>query len=199
MASGNGSNLQAILDTVHGRDGIEVVGVGSDRPGATALERAEAAGVNTSTFPLDDFPDRESRDLAMADWAGSIRADLVVLAGFMALLTPPFIERFRGRIVNVHPSLLPLFPGLDAIGQALEAGADETGVTVHFVDEGTDTGPVILQRSLPVPEGIDRGELETRIHEIEHRLLPEAIGMIARGEVRIADHDTGVVIIEKGD
>lgn len=198
LASGTGSNLQAILDRLHGRDGIEVVGVGSDRPDAKALDRAREAGVETATFPRDDFADREERDLAMADWIDSLDADLVVLAGFMALLTPPFISRFRNRVVNVHPSLLPLFPGLDAIGQALEAGAAETGVTVHFVDEGTDTGPVIAQQAIPIRSGVEREELEAEIHAVEHQLFPEAIGMVARGEVRIAEDDPGQVIIERG-
>jgi phosphoribosylglycinamide formyltransferase-1 len=198
LASGTGSNLQAILDRLHGRDGIEVAGVVSDKAGARALDRAREAGVPTGTFPLGDFPDREARDMAVADWIEQRAADLVVLAGFMALLTPPFVSRFRNRIVNVHPSLLPLFPGLDAIGQALEAGAPETGVTVHFVDEGTDTGPVIVQRAVPIRPGVEREELEAEIHAIEHQIFPEAIGMVARGEVRIADDDPGRVIIERG-
>lgn len=198
LASGTGSNLQAILDRLHGRDGIEVVGVGSDKPGAKALDRAREAEIEQGAFPLADYPDREARDLAIADWIESLGADLVVLAGFMALLTPPFIARFRNRIVNVHPSLLPLFPGLDAIGQALEAGAPETGVTVHFVDEGTDTGPVILQRAVPIRPGVGRDELEREIHAVEHQVFPEAIGMVARGEARIADDDPGQVIIERG-
>jgi phosphoribosylglycinamide formyltransferase-1 len=198
LASGNGSNLQAILDRLHGRDGIEIVGVASDKAGARALDRAREAGVPTGTFPLGDFPEREARDLALADWIEEQDAELVVLAGFMALLTPPFVARFRNRIVNVHPSLLPLFPGLDAIGQALEAGAPETGVTVHFVDEGTDTGPVIVQRAVPIRPGVEREELESEIHAIEHQIFPEAIGMVARGEVRIADDDPGRVIIERG-
>ena len=123
-----------------------MVGVGSDKPGARALERAQAAGVETAVFPPDEYGDREARDAAMGDWIESRRADLVVLAGYMQLLSPAFVARFRNRVVNVHPALLPDFPGLDAIGQALEAGVEETGVTVHFVDEGVDTGPAILQR-----------------------------------------------------
>jgi len=198
LASGTGSNLQAIIDRLHGHDGIEVAGVGSDRPEAKALDRAREAGIAHRAFPLAEFPDREARDLAIADWIESVQADLVVLAGFMALLTPPFIDRFRNRIVNVHPSLLPLLPGLDAIGQALEAGAPETGVTVHFVDEGTDTGPVILQRVVPIRPGVEREELEREIHAVEHQVFPEAIGMVARGEARIADDDPGRVIVERG-
>jgi phosphoribosylglycinamide formyltransferase-1 len=187
LASGGGTNLQAILDRLHGQGEVEVVGVGSDKPGAYALERAVAAKVPTAVFARDDFPNREARDTAMADWIESTGAELVALAGYMQLVSASFVERFRGRIINVHPALLPSFPGLDAIGQALEHGVKVTGVTVHFVDEGTDTGPVISQRAVEVPANWDRGELETAIHAVEHEIYPEAIGMIARGEVKIAD------------
>lgn len=197
LASGNGSNLQAIIDHLHGQDGIVVAGVGSDKPGAFALERAGSEGIPTALFPIDDYPDRASRDGAMAGWVEDLGADLVVLAGYMALLTPVFIERFRDRVVNVHPSLLPAFPGLDAIGQAIDAGAKVTGVTVHFVDEGTDTGPVILQRSVEIAPGMARDTLEEAIHAVEHELYPEAIGMIAAGRVRIADDDPTRVIIDQ--
>jgi phosphoribosylglycinamide formyltransferase-1 len=189
--------LQAILDSVHGRDGIEVVGVASDKPGAGALKRAVAAEVDTAIFPGDAYEDRIGRDTAMADWVESHHADLVVLAGYMQLLSEPFVTRFRGRIVNVHPALLPSFPGLDAIGQALAAGVDVTGVTVHFVDEGVDTGPTIVQREVPVPSGRDRGELEEAIHAVEHELYPEAIRMIARGMVRIDASDPRVVVTDE--
>jgi phosphoribosylglycinamide formyltransferase-1 len=197
LASGTGSNLQAILDRVHGRGGIRVVGVGSDKVGAPALERARAAGVETSTFPPDAYPDREARDAAMAEWIGLLEADLVVLAGYMQLLSADFVAHFRNRIVNVHPALLPEFPGLDAIGQALEAGVDVTGVTVHFVDEGVDTGPVILQREVPVPADRDRAALEGAIHATEHELYPEAIRMIATGRVRIGAGGPRVVIVDE--
>ncbi len=196
LASGSGTNLQAILDTLHGREGIEVAGVGSDKPGARALERAVAAGVDTAVFPADAYADRLGRDAAMADWVDSHRADLVVLAGYMQLLDGAFVARFRNRIVNIHPALLPSFPGLDAIGQALAAGAQETGVTVHFVDEGVDTGPPILQREVAVPAGGDREALEKAVHAIEHQLYPEAIRMIAEGRVRI-DSDERVVAIDE--
>ena len=197
LASGTGTNLQAILDTLHGRDGIEVVGVGSDKPGARALERARDAGVETGVFPRGDFADREARDAAMAEWIEGLGADLVVLAGYMQLLSPAFIGRFRNRVVNVHPALLPAFPGLDAIGQALEAGVEVTGVTVHFVDEGVDTGPVIAQREVAVPAGRDRAELEATIHATEHELYPEAIRMIARGAVRIDANDPRLVVVDE--
>jgi phosphoribosylglycinamide formyltransferase 1 len=197
LASGSGTNLQAILDSLHGREGIEVVGVGSDKPGARALERAVAAGVETAVFPAGAYADRTGRDVAMADWVESRRADLVVLAGYMQLLSEPFVTRFRNRVVNVHPALLPAFPGLDAIGQALAAGVEVTGVSVHFVDEGVDTGPVIAQRQVPVPPGGDRVALEAAIHAVEHRLYPEAIRMIAEGRVRIDADDPRVVSIDE--
>ena len=196
LASGSGTNLQAILDTLHGREGIAVVGVGSDKPGARALERAVAAGIDTAVFPGDAYDDRLGRDAAMADWVAAHHADLVVLAGYMQLLSEPFVTRFRGRVVNIHPALLPSFPGLDAIGQALAAGVEETGVTVHFVDEGVDTGPAILQRRVPVPVGRERQVLEAAVHNVEHQLYPEAIRMIAEGRVRIDADDPTVVRID---
>jgi phosphoribosylglycinamide formyltransferase-1 len=197
LASGNGSNLRAILDCLHGHDGIEVVGVGSDRPGARALDRAREAGVETAVFPRDEHSDREARDAAMADWIEGLDADLVVLAGYMQLLSGPFVARFRGRIVNVHPALLPSFPGLDAIGQALEAGVEVTGVTVHFVDEGIDTGPVISQREVPVPPDRDRDKLEAAVHAVEHELYPQAIRTIARGAARIDTSDPSAVLADE--
>jgi phosphoribosylglycinamide formyltransferase-1 len=196
LASGSGTNLQAILDTLHKREGIEVVGVGTDKPDAWALERAGVEGVATAVFARDKYEDREARDADMAEWIESRGADLVVLAGYMQLLSPAFIGRFRNRVVNIHPALLPAFPGLDAIGQALEAGVEATGVTVHFVDEGVDTGPPILQREVAVPAGGDREELERAVHAVEHRLYPEAIRMIAEGRVRIDADDPRTVVID---
>jgi phosphoribosylglycinamide formyltransferase-1 len=145
LASGTGTNLQAILDRVHGHHGVEVVAVASDKPNAPALERAEYAGVATGAFPLAG--DRADRDAAIADFLAGQGTELVVLAGYMALLTPGFLQRFPGRVINVHPALLPAFPGLRAIEQALEYGVKVFGVTVHFVDEGIDTGPIIAQRA----------------------------------------------------
>ena len=191
LASGAGTNLQAILDRVHGREGVEVVAVGTDQPGAPALQRAARAGVATAEFPLTG--ERSARDGAMADWLESHGVELVVLAGYMALLTPGFLNRFPGRVVNVHPALLPAFPGLRAIEQALDYGVKVFGVTVHFVDEGVDTGPPIVQREVPVPPDRDRARLEAAIHAVEHELYPEAIRMIARGTVRIEASDPRVV------
>jgi phosphoribosylglycinamide formyltransferase-1 len=197
LASGSGTNLQAILDQLHGREGIEVVGVGSDKPEARALERARAVGVETAVFPRDEHPDRGARDAALAAWIEARGADLIALAGYMQILSPAFVARFRNRVVNVHPALLPSFPGLDAIRQALDAGVEVTGVTVHFVDEGVDTGPPILQREVPVPADRDRERLEAAIHAVEHELYPEAIRMIAAGRVRIGGGDQRVVAADE--
>ena len=183
LASGEGTNLQAILDTVHGRDGIEVVAVASDRPDAPALERAREAGVETGVFRNASYPDRPARDGAMATWLEEHGVELVVLAGYMQLVTAAFLGRFPQRVINVHPALLPAFPGLDAIGQALAYGVKVFGVTVHFVDEGVDSGPVILQRALELPDATARDEVHERLRPLEHELLPEAIRLIARGAV----------------
>ena len=151
LASGSGTNLQAILDRCTGARGSRSSGSAPTSPTRGRWSGRAAAGVETAVFPRDEYAGREARDAAMADWIEARGADLVVLAGYMQLLSPAFVGRFRNRIVNVHPALLPAFPGLDAIGQALAAGVEVTGVTVHFVDEGVDTGPVIVQREVPVP------------------------------------------------
>jgi phosphoribosylglycinamide formyltransferase 1 len=195
LASGGGTNLQAILDTLHGREGIEVAGVGSDKPDAMALRRAEGAGVPTAVFPASEFADREARDAALAGWLEGLGVDLVVLAGYMQLLSASFIARFPDRVINVHPALLPAFPGIDAVGQALAHGVRITGVTVHFVDEGVDTGPIILQRPVPVPPDRQWDTLEEAIHATEHALLPEAIRMIAAGRVSFDPANPRVVLI----
>ena len=157
LISGEGTNLQAILDSVHGRDGVEVVGVASSKSGARGLERAAGAGVDSAVFEIAGYEDRPARDRAMGDWLEERGVDLLVLAGFMEILGSEFIRRFEGKIVNVHPSLLPAFPGVRAIEQALEHGVQVTGVTVHFVDEGVDSGPVVLQEAfeLPYPRDIE--------------------------------------------
>ncbi|HYH53604.1 MAG TPA: phosphoribosylglycinamide formyltransferase [Solirubrobacterales bacterium] len=196
LASGSGTNLQAILDGLHGQGLVEVVGVGSDKPAAGALERGRRAGVETAVFAAASFEDRGARDRAMGDWIESLETDLVVLAGYMQLLSAAFVARFRNRVVNIHPALLPAFPGLDAIGQALAAGVQTTGVTVHFVDEGVDTGPVIAQREVAVPPGVAREELEEAVHAVEHELYSEAIRMIAEGRVRIDPGDPRRVAVD---
>lgn len=184
LVSGSGSNLQVVLDRLHGRvAGIEVVLVASSVGGVRALDRAQAAGVLTAVFPLSEYPSRRERDLAMAERISEAGVDLVVLAGYMQLVTPEFLERFPWRVINLHPALLPSFPGTDAIGDALRYGVKVTGVTVHFVDEGEDTGPVIRQESLPVHHDDDERNLGERIHALEHRLLPRVIELLARGRV----------------
>jgi phosphoribosylglycinamide formyltransferase-1 len=182
LASGAGSNLQAIIDRLHGRHGIEVVAVASDKPGATALARAASAGVPTAVFPLGD--DRAERDAALAAFLEEHGVELVVLAGYMALLTPGFLARFPGRVVNVHPALLPAFPGLHAVEQALAYGVKVYGVTVHFVDEGVDTGPIIAQRAIDLPDATTATEVREALRPVEHDLLCDAIAQIARGTVR---------------
>lgn len=183
LISGEGTNLQALLDTVHGRDGIEVACVAASRAQARGLERAETAGVDTAVFAKADHADRDARDAALAGWLDDHGVDLIVLAGFMEILGTPFIHRFEGRLINVHPSLLPAFPGVRAIEQALEYGVKVSGVTVHFVDEGVDTGPVVLQEAFELPYARDVEDVERRMHEIEHRLLPRAVRLIASGAV----------------
>lgn len=197
LASGTGTNLQAIIDQLHGSDGIEVAGVASDKPGAMALKRARGAGLPAQAFPRESFADRPARDGAMADWVEALGVDLVVLAGYMQLLTPAFLQRFPDRVINVHPALLPSFPGLDAIGQALAHGVKVTGVTVHYVDDGVDSGPIVLQRPIPIPPDGGRGALEDAIHRTEHALLPQAIRMIAEGGVRIDERNPRLVVIDE--
>ena len=198
LASGTGTNLQAILDEVHGRDGIEVVCVASNKPDAPALRRAADAGVETGVFERAEFADRETRDRAMGDWLEERDPGLIVLAGYMELLSDAFVERFRDRAINVHPALLPSFPGLDAVGQALDHGVKVTGVTVHFVDEGVDSGPIIVQRAVAVPDDRDRDALEREIHRVEHELLPEAVRLIAAGTVSFDAANPRVVRLGSG-
>ena len=197
LASGTGTNLQALLDRVHGHDGIEIVAVASDRPHARALERADAAGVERESFPLEQHSDRAARDRAIADWLVERGAELVVLAGYMQLLSDEFLARFPGRVINVHPALLPAFPGLKAIEQALDYGVKVFGVTVHFVDEGVDTGPVILQRCIELPGARDAAEVLERLHPIEYELLPEAVRLIAAGAVSIDPANPRRVVVER--
>jgi phosphoribosylglycinamide formyltransferase-1 len=167
LVSGEGTNLQALIDA-----GLPIRAVASNRKEARALERARAAGITAATFSLDCHDSREERDLVMATWLEEHGVEVVVLAGYMHLLTPSFLDRFPDRIVNVHPSMLPEFPGVGAIDAALAAGVETTGVTVHLVDEGLDTGPVLRQEPVPVEP---RESLAERIHAVEHRLLPEVV------------------------
>jgi phosphoribosylglycinamide formyltransferase 1 len=178
LVSGQGTNLQALIDA-----GLPVVAVASNTRDAFALERARAAGIPTATFSLDCHADRVERDLVLATWLEEHGVELVVLAGYMHLLTKPFLDRFPGHVVNVHPSLLPQFPGTHAIDDAIAAGVAETGVTVHLVDEGIDTGPILGQEAVPVEP---RDTLEERIHAVEHRLLPAVVrGLLDQTKLQV--------------
>jgi phosphoribosylglycinamide formyltransferase-1 len=183
LASGEGTNLQALLDSVHGRE-IEIVAVGCDQPSAGALERARAAGVASRIFLRSEFGARALRDAAMGDWLVEQGVELVVLAGYMAILDAGFVARFPDRILNVHPSLLPAFPGVRAIEQAVEHGVKVFGVTVHFVDEGVDTGPIVLQRAVELPDARDPQAVHAALRPIEHELLPRAVALMADGRLR---------------
>jgi phosphoribosylglycinamide formyltransferase-1 len=197
LASGSGTNLQAILNQLHGGEqAIEVVGVGSDKPDAGALDRARRADVETAVFPTSEYDDRGARDRALGDWIEAKGADLIVLAGYMQLLSPEFVGRFHHRVINVHPALLPAFPGIDAVQQAIDHGSKITGVTVHFVDEGVDSGPIIMQRPVPVAPSREWDETEKAIHATEHALLPETIRLIAAGRVRIDETNPRLVHID---
>ena len=184
LASGAGTNLQALLDTVHGRE-AQVVAVASDKPDAVALDRARGAGVETGVFERSAFADRAARDEAMAAWLRERGVELVVLAGYMQLASPGFLAAFPERVINVHPSLLPAFPGLHPIPEALAYGAKVTGVTVHFVDEGVDSGAIIFQRAIEVRPADDPEALLARLRPLEHELLPEAVRRIAAGAVSL--------------
>jgi phosphoribosylglycinamide formyltransferase 1 len=196
LASGAGTNLQALLDTVHGNEAV-VVGVAADRADAVALERARAAGIEGGVFVLGEHEDRSARDTAIADWMTHRGAELIVLAGYMALLTSPFLQRFESAVVNVHPSLLPAFPGMRAIEQALHYGVKVFGVTVHFVEDdgGVDTGPVILQRAIELPDVDDPEQVHELLRPIEHALVPEVVRLIARGAVTRDPHNPRRMLI----
>jgi phosphoribosylglycinamide formyltransferase-1 len=198
LVSGSGTNLQAILDQVHGSGGVGVVAVASSKPGVKALERAERAGVETAVFAAADFSGRVERDSQMAAWLHDRGAQLVVLAGFMELLTPGFLASFPNRVINVHPALLPAFPGAHPVEDQLAYGVKVGGVTVHFVDEGVDSGPIILQEAVPVSHLDTPDELLERLHETEHRLLPRAIRLMALGAVGFDADNPRVVRVDEG-
>jgi phosphoribosylglycinamide formyltransferase-1 len=183
LASGAGTNLQALLDSVHGQE-AEVVAVASDTPDAVAVERARQRGVETRVFALADYADRAARDAAIADWLQEAGVRLVVLAGYMKLLSGAFLARFPDAVINVHPSLLPAFPGLRPIAEAVEYGVKVFGVTVHFVDEGVDSGAVILQAAIDIPRATDAEAVHDALRPLEHRLLPEAVRLFAAGAIR---------------
>jgi phosphoribosylglycinamide formyltransferase-1 len=197
LASGTGTNLQALLDEVHGREGIVIAAVASNRPDAIALQRAADAGVATAVFRLEEHSDRDGRDRAIADWLAERGADLIVLAGYMQLLSPEFLGRFPNRVINIHPALLPAFPGIRAVEQAVEYGVKVFGVTIHFVDAGVDTGRVILQQAIELPDVRDPEQVLEQLRPIEHALLPEAVRLIARGAVSFDPANPRRVIIDR--
>ena len=196
LVSGEGTNLQAILDRVHGNDGIELVGVVSSRPGVRALARAEGAGVPTAVFEAASYPDRRTRDQQAADWLRERGVELVVLAGYMELLTPSFLDAFPNRVINVHPALLPAFPGAHPVEDQLAYGVKVGGVTVHFVDEGVDSGPIILQEAVELPYTRGQEAVLERLHQTEHELLPRAIRLIARDAVRFDPDNPRLVHVD---
>jgi len=188
LVSGSGTNLQAILDAqkAGALGSARVVVVVSNVAGVRALERAAAAGVPTEILPHKQFASREAFDQALVATLKKHGVELVALAGFMRLLTPGFLAAFPQRVMNIHPALLPAFPGVHSQKQALDYGARVTGCTVHFVDEGCDTGPIIAQAAVPVLDGDDEAALTARILAEEHRLYPAAIRAVADGRVRVA-------------
>jgi phosphoribosylglycinamide formyltransferase 1 len=199
LVSGEGTNLQALLDTVHGVD-VEIVAVASDQRSARALDRAVAAGIPTRVFLRSQYGERAARDGAIADWLADRGVELVVLAGYMAILDAAFVARFPERIINVHPSLLPAFPGLRPIEQALDYGVSVFGVTVHLIDEGVDTGPIILQRALELTGARTVEEVHDQLRPIEHELLPRAVALVAAGRVhRDPAHHRRVLIAPSGE
>ena len=187
LVSGEGTNLQALIDA-----GLPVLAVASSKPGVRALERAERAGIRSATFPLEEYLDRDARDEAMAGWLEGNSVSLVVCAGYMQLLRPCFLDRFPRRVVNVHPALLPAFPGAHPVEDTLAAGVLETGATVHLVDEGVDTGPVLRQEKAPVLPGDTVETLRSRVQALEHRLLPEVVRELI-GEARTSASSLTVV------
>ncbi len=199
LASGAGTNLQALLNSVHGKEAV-IVAVAADKPAAFALERARDAGIESAVFPLAGHPDRAARDGAIAEWLLERDVELVVLAGYMALLTSPFLRRFPGAVLNIHPSLLPAFPGVRAIEQALDYGVKVFGVTVHFVEDdgGVDTGPVVLQGCIELTNADDPEAVHAQLRPLEHALLPEAVRLIARGALSRDPENPRRVVVAQG-
>ncbi|WP_296978302.1 phosphoribosylglycinamide formyltransferase [Thermobacillus sp. ZCTH02-B1] len=186
FASGNGTNFQALADGARdGRIDAEIRLLICDKPGAPVIGRAEAAGIETYVFRPRDYPSREAYEREILAELERRGVELVVLAGYMRIVTPVLVDAYYGRMINVHPSLLPAFPGLNAIGQALDYGVKVTGVTVHFVDGGLDSGPVIAQEALAVEPDDTWETLAARIHPIEHRLLLQVVQQFAEGRIRL--------------
>jgi len=187
LISGSGSNLQALIDAAAGVEPFRIVGVISNRPAVLGLQRAQAAAIPTRVVDHTAFPDRDSFDAALADAIEAFGPRLVILAGFMRILTPAFVARFSGRMLNIHPSLLPAFQGLHTHRRALQAGVEEHGASVHFVTSELDGGPVIAQARVPVHHSDNETQLAARVLEREHQLLPRVVGWFARGQLALRD------------
>ena len=185
LASGRGSNLKALLEAQkRGELPIEIVAVGSDQPKAAALELAKDFKISTRVFAPADYPNRQAQEEELLIWMEKYQVELLLLAGYMRVLGPQFIRQANFPVLNIHPSLLPAFPGLHAQRQALDYGVKVSGCTVHFVDEGLDSGPIILQEAVPVLAEDTEDSLAQRILEAEHRLYPEAVRLLASGSVK---------------
>ena len=189
LASGSGSNLQALIDRLHQDEnsGLEIDVVISDRRKAYALTRAKEAGIPTNVVRVQDFPDRDAFDAEISKILDRCGVELIVLAGFMKLFQPGFVRKYRNRIINIHPSLLPAFPGAHPVTDTLAYGVKVSGVTVFFVDEGVDAGPIIAQVSVPVFDDDDEESLLKRIHIEEHKLYPQVIRRYAAGVLEVVD------------
>lgn len=197
LASGGGTNLQTLIDQLHldGTSGIEISVVISDREQAYALTRAKRAGIPTCVVRLKDFPNRNALDAEISRIIDKHEVGLIVLAGFMKLFQPAFVQKYRNRIVNIHPALLPAFPGAHPVSDTLASGVKISGVTVHFVDEGVDSGPIIAQASVPVYDNDDEKSLHARIQVEEHRLYPQVIKRYAEGKLEVV----GRKVVVRGD
>ena len=185
MVSGNGSNLQALIDNVHGNPKVDaqIALVVCSKDGARALERAAAAGIPTTVVALADPADREERDARLNEAIGAVNPDLIVMAGWMSIVTGVFLNQFPDRVINLHPSLLPAFPGMHAIQEAFDWGVRTTGVTVHIAEEAVDGGPPILQEPVPILPGDTVDTLAERIHGVEHRLLCHCVTLYSQGRI----------------
>lgn len=186
FASGQGTNFQAIADAVReGKLDVSIELLVCDKPSAPVIERAAKAGVETYAFKPKEYPSREAYEAVILEELRKRNVELIVLAGYMRILTPTLVDPYEGRMINIHPSLLPMFPGINAIGQALGHGVKVTGVTVHYVDGGLDSGPIVAQTAVPIREDDTEETLAARIHEAEQELYPRVVGQIAQGLVSI--------------
>lgn len=198
LASGSGTNLQAIIDNVKsGKIDAEIEIVISDKANAYAIKRAEAAGINTAIIVRSGFNTKSEFEMAMVEKLHEAGVEIVCLAGFMRILSPTFLRAFPNKIINIHPALLPSFPGLHAQKQAFDSGVKVSGCTVHFVDEGTDTGPIIMQKAVSVEEGDTEETLADRILEQEHKIYSQAIDLYAKGRLEIRGRSVVIKKIDK--